>query len=194
MARALDQAPVVTVASRAELRDWLAVNHAGGQTTWLATYRKHHPDHLANAALVEELLCWGWVDSLPRALDADRTMLMIAPRKVTSAWSAINKAHVARARASGAMTPAGEAKIAAAQANGMWDFLDDVERLEVPSDLAAALLTAGGRGAWDAFPRSVKRGTLEWLKMAKGSETRTARISEIAESAGQGLRPKLFRR
>ena len=35
--------------------------------------------------------------------------------------------------------PAGEALIAAAQANGMWDFLNDVDALIVPADLDAAL-------------------------------------------------------
>jgi uncharacterized protein YdeI (YjbR/CyaY-like superfamily) len=194
MANALENAPVVTVRSRSDLRGWLAANHASGQAVWLAYYRKHHPDHLPNAPLVEELMCWGWVDSLPRALDADRTMVLIAPRKETSAWSAINKAHVERARASGAMTPAGEAKIAAAQANGMWEFLDDVERLEVPRDLAEALARKAARITWDGFPRSIRRGALEWLKMAKGPETRAARVRDIAESAASGLRPAPFRR
>lgn len=59
------------------------------------------------------------------------------------------------------MTPAGEALIAAAQRNGMWCFLDDVERLEVPADLGAALYTADLRTAWEAYPRSVKPGTDE---------------------------------
>jgi uncharacterized protein YdeI (YjbR/CyaY-like superfamily) len=142
---------------------------------------------------VEELLCWGWIDSVTRALDADRSMILIAPRRVTSAWSAINKAHVDRARASGAMTPAGEAKVAAAVANGQWSFLDDVERLEIPADLAAAL-AGGGRAAWDAYPRSVKRGCLEWIKTAKTTLTRAARIAEVAQDAASGLRPRLFRR
>ena len=142
---------------------------------------------------VEELLCWGWIDSVTRALDADRSMILIAPRRVTSAWSVINKAHVDRARASGAMTPAGEARIAAAIANGQWTFLDDVERLEMPPDLAAAL-ESGRRAAWDAYPRSVKRGCLEWIKTAKTAPTRASRIAEVAKDAASGLRPRLFRR
>lgn len=186
-------APVVTVDSRAALRDWLAANHATSGTVWLATYKRHHPAYLTNEALVEELLCWGWIDSLPRSMGADLTGHLISPRKPGSAWSAVNKAHVARARASGAMTQAGEAKIALALANGMWSFLDDVEALLVPDDLAAALAGTAGE-VWAGYPRTVKRGTLEWLKMAKGAETRAARIAEIATSAAAGLRPGIFRR
>lgn len=186
-------APLITVRNRAELRDWLAANHATSGTVWLATYKRHHPDYLAWEPLVEELLCWGWIDSLPRAVDDDRTGHLAAPRNPASAWSAVNKAHAERAIASGAMTPAGAAKIAAAKANGMWDFLNDVEALLDPPDLTAALRDRAAE-VWAAHPRSVKRGTLEWIKIAKTPATRAARIAEVAGSAEQGLRPKIFRR
>ncbi len=193
MARAADEAPRVEVRSRADLRAFLAAHHAAGITHWLVTFRKPSPDHLPYPEIVEELLCWGWIDSLPRALDDVRTMLMIAPRKAGSAWSAINKANAERAIASGAMTPAGLAKVEVAKASGMWSFLDDVERLEVPKDLGVAFTTEG-RKVWDGFPKSIRRGALEWLKNAKGADTRASRVAEIAGSATEGLRPKPFRR
>ena len=193
MERAAEDALILTVRSRAGLRGWLEQHHAGPGPVWLASYRKHHPDCMPHEPQVEELRCWGGINSVTRALDADRSMILIAPRRVTLAWSAINKAHVDRARASGAMTPAGEARIAAAIANGQWTFLDDVKRLEMPPDLAAAL-GSGGRAAWDAYPRSVKRGCLEWIKTAKTAPTRASRIAEVAKDAASGLRPRLFRR
>lgn len=194
MARTGEDLPVVTVRSRSELRDWLAAHHSQAGSHWLACFKRPHPDHLPVEAIVEELLCWGWIDSVPRALDETRSLLLISPRKVTSAWSAVNKAHVERARASGAMTPAGEAKITAAQANGMWDFLNDVDALLAPDDLLAALAATGAAAVWEAYPKSVKRGTLEWIKTARTAPTRASRIAEVAQSASAGLRPKLFRR
>jgi uncharacterized protein YdeI (YjbR/CyaY-like superfamily) len=191
---AADEAPILTVRDRAELRDWLAANHATAKAVWLASYKKHHPDYLAYEPMVEELLCWGWIDSVTRALDADRSMILVAPRNPKSAWSAINKAHVERARASGAMTPAGEAKIAIALTSGQWDFLNDVDALIAPDDLLAALDTSGQRAFWDSMPRSVKRGTLEWIKTAKTPETRGKRIADVVQSAAAGLRPSPFRR
>jgi len=191
---AADSAPVLTIGSRADLRAWLAKNHATAKATWLASYKKHHPDYLAYEPQVEELLCWGWIDSVTRALDADRSMILIAPRNPKSAWSAINKAHVARARTSGAMTPAGEAKIAAALANGMWDFLNDVDALIDPPDLTQALTDTGTKDFWTAQPRSIRRGTLEWIKTAKTAETRARRIRDVTDNATQGLRPSPFQR
>jgi uncharacterized protein YdeI (YjbR/CyaY-like superfamily) len=189
-----EDAPILTVRSRPELRDWLAAHHAEKGPVWLATYKRHHPDYLAYEPQVEELLCWGWIDSVTRALDADRSMILIAPRNPKSAWSAINKAHVERAIASGAMTPAGLAKVETAKASGQWDFLNDVEALIAPDALLVALDVAGVRAFWDATPRSVRRGTLEWIKTAKTPETRAKRINDVVQSAQSGLRPSPFRR
>ena len=183
---------VVTVESRAALRDWLALHHATSPGVWIASYKKHTPHYLPWGQAVEELLCWGWVDGQVAALDADRMRHRCAPRNPQSAWSAVNKEIVARMRAEGRMTPAGEAVIAAALANGMWGFLDDVERGEVPQDLAAAL--GALRPVWDGWPRSVTRGTLEWIKTAKTPATRAKRIADVVDSAGQGLRPSPFQR
>lgn len=185
-------APRIEFPTRAVLRDWLAEHHATSGSVWAVTYKKHHPDYLPFGQVVEELICWGWIDSSVRGVDEDRMMHLISPRKDGSAWSAVNKEIVARMRASGQMTPAGEAKIAVAEANGMWGFLDDVERLERPSDLDAAL---GDQVAgWEAWPRSVKRGTLEWIKQAKTQATRDKRIADVVESLRKGVRPSPFRR
>ena len=186
----MGEAPRVEVRSRAELRAWLAQNHAEAGTIWLVTWRKGAEHHVPWPEIVRELICWGWVDSLPRKLDAERTMLRISPRHPSSAWSGINKRHAEAARAEGAMTPAGEAAIEAARAGGMWTFLDDVERLEMPEDLLAAL--GGAREGWNDYPDSVKRGTLEWIKSARTAPTRARRIVEVARAARTGERPAPF--
>jgi uncharacterized protein YdeI (YjbR/CyaY-like superfamily) len=140
--------PRVEITRRAQLRDWLAAHHSTSSSVWLVRWKKAHPKkHVPYDAVVEEALCFGWVDGLPRKLDADRSMLLLSPRKPGSAWSAANKARVARLQATGMMHAAGLAVISAAQADGSWSFLDDVERLEVPDDLAAALA---------AFPAAAK--------------------------------------
>ena len=192
MSRAAEDAPRVEVCSRAELRDWLAANHAGSGSVWLVHRRKGTALHVPFGDLVSELLCWGWVDSVPRKVDGTRSSHLISPRRAGSAWSAVNKAKVAEARREGAMTPAGEAAVAAAEATGMWSFLDDVERLDLPEDLAVALGEA--RAAWDAYPRSVRRGVLEWIKTAKTEATRAGRIAGTAANAVAGRRPPPFER
>ncbi|QPH55562.1 YdeI/OmpD-associated family protein [Pontivivens ytuae] len=184
----------VDIRSRADWRDWLLAHHQQTESIWLVRWKKHTAHHVEHDEIVEEALCWGWIDSAVRKKDDDRSLLLLSPRKPTSAWSAVNKAHVARAEAAGRMQPPGRALIEAAKANGMWNFLDDVERLEVPEDLAAAF-TAHPPAAeeWEAFPRSAKRGILEWIKTAKRAETRAKRIAETATLAAKGERANQFR-
>lgn len=176
-------------------RRWLSTHHARDAGTWLISYKQATglPRFTYDAA-VEEALCFGWVDSRVRALDAKRGMLWFAPRRPRSAWSATNKARVERLIAEGRMAPPGLAVIEAARANGAWGTLDGVEALEVPADLAAAFRRhAGSARQFDAFPRSVKRGILEWIVQAKRAETRARRIEETASLAAKGIRANQWR-
>ena len=58
-----------------------------------------------------------------------------------------------------------------------------------PDDLRAALdADPEARRQWDAFPRSARRGILEWLLGAKRPETRAKRVAETAQLAARGER------
>ncbi len=176
--------------TRAEWRAWLEANHGRSEGVWLISYRKaaRRPAVTYDEA-VEEALCFGWVDSKPGKLDAERTMLYFAPRNAGSGWAKTNKGRVERLLAAGLMAPAGLAKVEAAKADGSWTKLDAVELLEVPTDLAEALEAhAGARANFDAFPKSVRRGILEWIAQAKRPETRAKRVEETARLAGQNIR------
>jgi uncharacterized protein YdeI (YjbR/CyaY-like superfamily) len=144
---------------------------------------------------VAEALAFGWVDSKPGKLDDERTMLYFAPRKPGSGWSRPNKERVERLIAEGRMAPSGLAKVEAAMADGTWTMLDTVENLEVPDDLAAEFNKyPDARANWDAFPRSVKRGILEWIIQAKRPETRAKRVEETALLAQENERANQWRR
>lgn len=190
----LDRYARVEVATRAEWRAWLEANQARGEGVWLV-YRKKAAGGVFGAAdAAEEALCFGWIDSLPRKLDAERTMLLVAPRKRGSNWSALNKARAERLIAAGLMRPRGAATIAAAKADGSWSALDAVEALAVPDDLAAAFERhRPARAKWDAFPPSVRRGILEWIVNARSPETRARRVEETAERAAAGERVNQWR-
>lgn len=193
--RPLEDAEEVEVTSAVELRDWLAANHGRDRGVWLVTWKKAHPDrHMSTGEVIDQCLSFGWVDSLSRGKDADRTMLWISPRKPGSNWSRVNKDKVARLEAAGLIAPPGRAVIDRAKADGSWTALDAVEALEIPPDLQAAFdETPGTEDTWHGFPRSVKRGALEILLNAKRPETRARRIAEIAACAARGERPFQWR-
>ena len=143
---------------------------------------------------VEEALCFGWIDSKPNKLDDERAMLWFAPRKAGTGWSRLNKARAEKMIAAGQMTPAGLARIAAAKQDGSWGALDAIEELAIPPDLDRALnANPAAAQYFQAFPRSVKRGILEWIANAKKPETRAKRIEETARLAAQNVRANQWR-
>jgi uncharacterized protein YdeI (YjbR/CyaY-like superfamily) len=176
--------------TRDEWRRWLAANHAGSPGAWLVSWRKRTgKPSIGYAESVEEALCFGWIDSVQRTLDEERTAQLFTRRRAGSRWSSSNKERVERLLAAGLMQPAGLAAVESARASGAWTALDDVEALVVPDDLAAALDSPSARAQWERYPPSVKRGILQWLLDAKRPETRAKRIAETADAAAAGRRP-----
>ena len=182
-------------ATLADWHAWLAANHTRAEGVWLITYKKAAgKPTLSYEESVEEALCFGWIDSIARKLDEERSMLYFAPRKADSGWSRPNKTRIERLMADGRMAPAGLAKIEAAKADGSWTLLDAVENLEVPDDLAAEFARyPDARANFDAFPRSARRGILEWIVQAKRPETRAKRVAETARLAQENVRANQWR-
>lgn len=185
----------VHLETRAAWRAWLVEHHRDQDAAWLVSWRKPSgKPAMTYDESVEEALCVGWVDSVQRKLDDQRTMLRFSRRKRGSAWSRPNKERVERLTAAGQMLADGLEAVERAKADGTWSLLDDVEDGVVPDDLAAALDAAPpAREEWEAFPRSAKRGILEWIVQAKRSETRAKRIEETARMAAKGERANQWR-
>ena len=189
MAKSLENILKVEVKTRSDLRRWLSANHLQQQGVWLVTSKKPSKHYLPYSDIVEECICFGWIDSLPRKLDKARTMLYISPRKKGSSWSKVNKQYVAKLQSAGLLHESGLQIIERAKQDGSWSFLDDVEALILPDDLDLAFSTnETARENWSAFPPSVKRGILEWIKNAKKPETRSRRIKNTVNKAAENIR------
>lgn len=179
----------VEVRSRTQLKAWLREHHEQSESIWLVTFKKGvGAGHLAYEEIVQEALVWGWIDSLPRALDDDRTMLRLSPRQKGSNWSKSNRERVNHLIQAGEMQPAGLNAVEAAKDDGSWDRLKQAETGAAPKDLAAHL-GAGGRRGWKNYSIAVRRRTLEWLLNAKREATRKRRIEHIGEAVAVGEDP-----
>ena len=140
-------------------------------------------------AIVDQLICFGWIDSLPRKLNEHKTMLRISPRDPKSNWSGKNKERVQRMLRQGLMHDSGMQLVEEAKKNGAWNFLDEVEQLIIPPDLKAALEKQEHAARYfEGFPDSSKRSILEWIKNAKQEATRSKRIAETAEKAAKNIK------
>lgn len=180
---------VLTPPSRAAWRRWLASNPNRHEGLWVV-YRKKSSnlDGPMYDDLVEEALCFGWIDSQARRVDDDRVMQWFSPRRKGGLWSRINKARIERLVGQGLMTEAGQAAIDEAKADGSFTQADEVDALIVPADLKAALDRApGAMTAYQALADSAKRDYLWWIHTAKRPATRAGRIEEtIRRLSSQG--------
>ena len=180
--------------SKVSFRNWLIENHEKEQNVWLIIYKKDSetPSITYDQAL-DEALCFGWVDSSIKKNDEVSFLQYFAKRNPKSNWSKVNKLKIERLMQEGLMMEAGLKMIAIAKESGTWTALDDVENLINPPDLQAELdKSTLAQEYFDLFPRSVKRGILEWLLNAKQLETRTKRISEIVSKAERNERANQF--
>jgi len=176
----------VEVRTSAELRDWLLAHHAQPDSVWLVTWKKRPgAPYVSVAAVLDELIAFGWIDGLRRKIDDARTMQLISRRK-QQAWAQTYKNRAARLSVEGRMHPAGRAAIDEAKQAGRWDEMAAVNALCVPDDLMAALHDRpAAADFFDAAAPSYRRNVLRWLHMAKRTETRAARIAKIVDSAAK---------
>lgn len=178
----------------ADWREWLAKNHQTENGIWLVFFKKGSPQfNLSWSEAVDEALCFGWIDSVKLPMDEFSYKQFYSERKATSTWSKINKDKVEELAKTDKIMPNGWKAIELAKSNGTWSILDAVERLEIPEDLKLAFDDVESSEVhFSAWSKSVRKGLLQWLVMAKRPETRQKRITEIASCAGKNIRPKGF--
>lgn len=180
--------------SRKEWRKWLKENGEKTDRIWLLFYKKGSGvPSLTYAEAVEEALCFGWIDSKPNKRDEMSYVQLFARRNPKSGWSRLNKQRVEKLVKQKLMTKRGLSVIEEAKKNGAWTALDEISDLIIPPDLQKAL--AGNSKAktyFEAFPPSVKRGILDWIRSAKREETRKKRIDETVSLAAKNVRANQY--
>lgn len=98
---------------RGALRAWLEANHDKERVCWVAVYRTKIPKEncLPYIEVVEEALCFGWIDSTVKRLEDGRMAQRLSPRAKKSHWTARNIQRCAELEKQGLMTPAGRRAI-----------------------------------------------------------------------------------
>lgn len=176
-------------------RNWLKENHASEKNVWLKIYKKQSqtPSVYYDEA-VDEALCFGWVDSSIKKGNDEFYYQFFAKRNPKSNWSRVNKAKIEKLMSEGLIAEAGLKMVKIAKETGTWTALDDVENLISPPDLQERLdQNPIAKSYFETFPRSVKRGILEWLLNAKQAETRQKRIEEIVSLAEKNERANQYK-
>lgn len=182
----MQNAPEFYAKDRSSWRQWLQDNHDKETAVWLI-YDKGTARNLTWPELVQESLCFGWIDSRPGKVSDTQSKIYVSKRKPKSVWSKINKAYIEELVEKGLMTPAGMAAVEIGKENGSWDTLNNSDNLLYPPELEAMFADhPKARTNFDAFSHSKKRQILQWIYDAKTETTRENRVVQTVQSAERG--------
>ena len=177
----------VELAQRKDLRAWLKLHASSSKGTQIITpSRESGLPRLTADDLLEELLCFGWVDGEPVRLDDQNVRIPCAPRKPKEPWTRTQKEKIKKLTTLRMMTPAGQSMVDLAKRTGTWDAPESPDDLKVPLDLRSALSgTSNAREHWESFDRATRREIVEWILASKTIEIRERRVQETVAKAAK---------
>lgn len=112
----MDITNLLPYTQRSELRRWLDANHSTEHVCWVVTSRSRVPQErvIPYIEVVEEALCYGWIDSTLKRLPDGRLAQRLSPRRQNSHWTELNIQRCADLERRGLMTDAGRKALDAA--------------------------------------------------------------------------------
>ena len=177
--------------SPAELRSWLEQNHDKETEVFVGVYRKATGRATVTwPQIVDEALCFGWIDGIRRGIDEESWSIRLTPRKPTSNWSSVNIRRVAELEDAARMTPAGRAAFArrSEERSGIYSY-ERRESAKLDRDQEREF--RANKAAYEFFqsqPPGYRRTATHWVVSAKREETRRKRLGTLIEDSANGRR------
>jgi uncharacterized protein YdeI (YjbR/CyaY-like superfamily) len=183
--------------SPAQLRAWFEANHESATELWVGQHRKAtgRPS-VTWPEVVDQSLCFGWIDSVRYSLDKESFAQRLTPRRKGSVWSTVNIRRFAELETAGLVHPKGRAAFAKRD-----DAHSSIYSYENRARGLDKEMEAGFRkhpAAWKFFESQApwyRRTAAYWVVSAKREETRTKRLQALIEHSRKGekippLRPR----
>ncbi|WP_339291323.1 YdeI/OmpD-associated family protein [Paenibacillus sp. FSL E2-0201] len=98
---------LILVKTRADLRGWLQENCMTEKSCWVLASMTLNPETLLYLDVVEECLCFGWIDGVKKKISETELAQRLSPRSKRSSWTELNKERVRRLEKLGLMTAEG---------------------------------------------------------------------------------------
>ncbi len=163
-----------------EWHTWLVDHHQDCSEVWLLFYKTGSgKPSLTYEEAAEEALCFGWVDSLIKARDAESHLRKFTPRKPGSHWSEVNIRRAQKMVMQGRMTPAGQALFDEAALNPAPSGASRREQMEAWRGELLERLTGEVKEKYLTLAPSMQRQYAGWVMSAKGESTRAKRQAEL---------------
>lgn len=179
--------------TQAALRKWLMKNHQSADELWVGMYKKHTgKPSITWPQVVDEVLCFGWIDGIRKSLDAESFTNRITPRRKGSHWSAINLKRVEELKAAGLMQPAGLLAYEGRDPAKSQQYSNEHRQIVWPPTLEAKFKEH--KHAWAFFqeqPPGYRKTITWWVISAKREETQHKRLERLIAQCAAGQRLNL---
>jgi uncharacterized protein YdeI (YjbR/CyaY-like superfamily) len=177
----------ITVFTKNEFRMWLSKNHTKEKKVEVVLYKRHTGKKAPNhRELMEEAICFGWIDTTIKRLDDNKYIRTFTRRNKNSTWSTNTLGYAKQLIKEKNMTPEG-LKFYKLGLKKLPHDHDVPKNPTMPDDLKK-LLTKNKQlqNNFDAFPSSTKKILYLWIWSAKLPETRKKRLEKVVSMAKQG--------
>ncbi len=181
--------PIKSFSNAAAFGAWLKNNHAKSPGVWIKFFKKDSGVlSVGYSEALDEALCWGWIDSQTKTLDATAYVQRFTPRRPRSMWSRRNREHVVRLIKEKRMQASGLAEVKAAKKDGRWDAAyDSPKNAELPTDFLGQLSrNKKAKKFFDSLNRANTYAIVWRLQTAKKAETRKKRLRDILKMLEEG--------
>jgi uncharacterized protein YdeI (YjbR/CyaY-like superfamily) len=182
-------ADVIFFESPAELRRWFEANHETATELWLGYHRKStgRPS-VTWQDVVDQELCFGWIDSVRYPLNQGVSAQRITPRRKRSVWSAVNIRRFQELDREGMIHASGRTAFEARdEARSRIYAYENRSALDDESEAEFRRY----KTAWKFFESQApwyRRNAVHWVMSAKRPETRARRLSSLIENSKNGER------
>ena len=190
----LGEVKPVFFATAGELREWLERNHATATELFVGFYKRGSgKPSITWQELVDEELCFGWIDGVRQGIDAVSYSNRITPRQPRSTWSAINIARAKELIRLGRMHPAG-LKAFERRTDKRSAIYSYEQRKTAKLSREEEKSFRANKKAWAFFhaqAASYRRAAIWWVINAKRDETRKKRLETLIRDSksGRTVRP-----
>jgi len=172
------------------LRKWLEKNHEKETELWVGLYKKGSgKPSVTWPEVVDQCLCFGWIDGIRQSIDEESYRNRITPRKAKSNWSAININRIEELIGQGLVKQAG--LDAYAKREEARSRIYSFEQGELQLDKSQLARFKKNKKAWknfEAMPAHYKKTALWWVISAKQEATRERRLETLIKDSENGER------
>lgn len=172
----------IKIFQKEEFRKWLHKNHSKENKVALILHKKHTgKDSPSHKELMEEAICYGWIDTTIRRLDGDRYIRNFSRRNKNSKWSDNTIGYGKQLIKDGRMMPIGLDFFKQGLSKPTHDH-GIPKNPRMPRDLKEALdNNEKAKEIFEKHPNSKKKLIYRMILRAKLPETRKRRIEGVVK-------------